>query len=432
MNQNVDKMVHDSDVRTMNEKQRETDFLHKGLKDRQKEDKEMLGQIYQNQIDQAKKLKNNQYQMERELERRQIEKLKGIDPNEYNKLKKQAYSNELKQEIDQRNKFKQYEYDMKQQSVREAKQLMDEYAQKEIENELNFKNKFTKFDKNMEQRAREYNNYVMKPNIDKQCKLDMIEDKNVDEYNQRRAQDEMGREAWRKAQMLQTSTEQRNQMNEQHKMKKLNGEFKNIEVQRTSERVSEVNTFDNMLREDKKKRQDMYREMLSSQIQYNKGLKAMGNMTQVEKKLNKQDLKAYKNFGVIPNQKTNKPKKKISYEEEQRRLDAYGYGRYMRKVPTVGPIENYNANMSTMNQRSNSFAPMNRSFTRNSNGDGLGQHSTVQRDISAAPQSRRHQHSSRGNPSQRSLRNAGVISMAKEGRPAGSPSNVYQYRNPVL
>ena len=39
-----------------------------------------------------------------------------------------------------------------------------------------------------------------------------------------------------------------------------------------------------------------YKNMLDSQLQTKKNLTMFGNMTDVEKKLNKQDLHAYKNF----------------------------------------------------------------------------------------------------------------------------------------
>jgi hypothetical protein len=40
----------------------------------------------------------------------------------------------------------------------------------------------------------------------------------------------------------------------------------------------------------------MYRELLNTQIQYQKDLKGYGNMTELEKKMNRVDLAAYKNY----------------------------------------------------------------------------------------------------------------------------------------
>lgn len=88
-------MMHDNDVQVMTSKTKETDFIQRGLNDRQKEDKVMLGQIYQNQMDQQRKIKDNEIRMEKDLERMQIEKLQGIDPDAYNKLKKQVSLKEI-------------------------------------------------------------------------------------------------------------------------------------------------------------------------------------------------------------------------------------------------------------------------------------------------------------------------------------------------
>jgi hypothetical protein len=40
----------------------------------------------------------------------------------------------------------------------------------------------------------------------------------------------------------------------------------------------------------------MYRDILNTQLLYNKELQGYGNMTDVEKKINREDLIAYKNY----------------------------------------------------------------------------------------------------------------------------------------
>lgn len=433
--------MHDNDTNIMQNKKQETDFIQKSLIDRQKEDKNMLGQIYQNQIDQSKRLKDSEKKIEKELERMHIERLQGIDPEAYNKLKKKAYQNELRQELDQKSKMKQYDQVMREHSVRETKKMFDEYAKKEMMNEQNYRNKFQKFDQGMQKRLNDYNNYVMKPQLEKQNNISLIERKNIDDYNRRQAENEMRQDIVRKNQIHATSNEQKNQMNEKSKMKRLTNELGQIEGQRASDRVYEINSFDQMLKDDKKKRQEMYRQMLSSQIQYNNGLRAFGNMTKVEKQLNKDDLKAYKKFdnnqyAMIPgisNEKkffqresTSQPKR-MDHNEEQRRLEAYGYGRYLKKVPTAGPIENYNVGMAGSRQGNNSFNAMNRSYT----GGNLAKDNPYHnRDNTMVPDSRRHQMSPRS-PAPRTLRNAGAISVSHDnpnGRAAGSPSGSVLHR----
>jgi len=45
-----------------------------------------------------------------------------------------------------------------------------------------------------------------------------------------------------------------------------------------------------------RQRQEMYRSMLDGQITYNRELQGYGNMTKVEKALNRNDLNAYKSY----------------------------------------------------------------------------------------------------------------------------------------
>lgn len=402
-------MMHDNDTSVMQNKKQETDFMHQGLKERQNEEKFMLGQIYQNQINQTKQIRQNEKLMEKELEKMQIERTKAIDPEAYNKLKKKAYQQEIRQEVEQKTKFKQYDQAVREQSMRENRRLMDDYAQNEMMNENKYRNKFSNFDQNMQKRLKDYNNFVMKPQLEKQTNLSMIEKKNIDLYNKQRANQEDMQSMNRKQQLLATTNEIRNQMDEKRKMKHLNSQLKNIEVEKTTDRVYEINTFDQMLKDDKKKRQEMYRQMLNSQVQYNNSLKSYGNMTHMEKQMNKEDLKAFKRYdktqyGLIPgiNDKNSK------------------------NIISGIPKNSYQEGMSHSRSAGKGFSTMNRSYSgHNANSFNQGAPGNDE----AVPISRRFQvgTSPRSPPQQKpTLRNAGAISMSRDNanRPAGSPSGM--------
>lgn len=47
---------------------------------------------------------------------------------------------------------------------------------------------------------------------------------------------------------------------------------------------------------EKRAKQQMYRELLNTQIQYQQEMKGYGNMTELEKKLNRVELQAYKHY----------------------------------------------------------------------------------------------------------------------------------------
>ena len=47
---------------------------------------------------------------------------------------------------------------------------------------------------------------------------------------------------------------------------------------------------------ERKAKQNLYRELLDTQVQYQRELQGYGNMTEFEKKMNRVDLQAYKNY----------------------------------------------------------------------------------------------------------------------------------------
>lgn len=101
----------------------------------------------------------------------------------------------------------------------------------------------------------------------------------------------------------------------------------------------EIKSVDQKIMDEKRMKQQMYREMLQNQIDTNTKMKTLGNMTHVEKQMNKDDLRAYKeyknqNFSMVPGiNNENKiafsppKKKKERYEQEKSWLSNYGFQR---------------------------------------------------------------------------------------------------------
>lgn len=58
----------------------------------------------------------------------------------------------------------------------------------------------------------------------------------------------------------------------------------------------QLNFNDSASKEDKMKKQQIYKEILDQQRQFNQELQGYGNMTNVEKAMNREDLIAYKHF----------------------------------------------------------------------------------------------------------------------------------------
>lgn len=60
--------------------------------------------------------------------------------------------------------------------------------------------------------------------------------------------------------------------------------------------ITQNQIVEEAIKGDKKAKQQMYRDLLNTQMQYQKELRGYGNMTELEKKLNRVDLMAYKNY----------------------------------------------------------------------------------------------------------------------------------------
>jgi hypothetical protein len=60
--------------------------------------------------------------------------------------------------------------------------------------------------------------------------------------------------------------------------------------------LSQNQLIEQALNGERKAKQALYRELLNTQIQYQKELRGYGNMTELEKKMNRVDLAAYKNY----------------------------------------------------------------------------------------------------------------------------------------
>ena len=60
--------------------------------------------------------------------------------------------------------------------------------------------------------------------------------------------------------------------------------------------INQNKQIENVVSGERKAKQILYRELLDTQLQYAKELKGYGNMTEFEKKMNRVDLQAYKNF----------------------------------------------------------------------------------------------------------------------------------------
>lgn len=101
--------------------------------------------------------------------------------------------------------------------------------------------------------------------------------------------------AHKQEQLMNTNNTIQKQVSEKRNQGQLDNQIFGIESQRVQQKAQEIRAVDNYIRSEKKKRQLLYRDMLGSQIDFKNKIQMQGNMTAVEKQLNRPDLKAYQN-----------------------------------------------------------------------------------------------------------------------------------------
>lgn len=90
-------------------KQNEHSIISSALNEQKQVEKSMLSTIYKQQMQENDIWWKQQQELNLELERRILENAKGYDPSMNEKLKWEAYKAELEKELEQRNKMKELE-----------------------------------------------------------------------------------------------------------------------------------------------------------------------------------------------------------------------------------------------------------------------------------------------------------------------------------
>jgi hypothetical protein len=126
------------------------------------------------------------------------------------------------------------------------------------------------------------------------------------------------------------------QLEDKDRLRHLEREMKGVELDEMQLKAHEYQNFESMKQTIQKQKKLSYKEMLDNQINVRNQLRLYGNMTSVEKQMNKQDLEAYKNYraqynSLIPginNMKTmvmNGAATSRKPDDKLQRLDKHGY-----------------------------------------------------------------------------------------------------------
>lgn len=248
---------------------------------------------------------------------------------------------------------KENERKKQQMELRESQNLIEDSTKKSYDREAQYKSRYKHFNQFQDKVAQSYAKNVLSPEIEKKSKLDSIVKKQVDERN--RKIDEMDRykktfyNQWNQS----TKNVIVNQMTHQRDKAKDEQDKREFERKERYLRQSAIETAEFLEQQQKKTLQSKYKEMLDNQRKIKDGYKAYGNMTDVEKSMNKNDLLAWKNYdyttyAMIPG--FNSANLKLSNKVEQEK---------MGKVKTRDldkQVKRLNIYQNTLNKVHNDFS----------------------------------------------------------------------------
>lgn len=309
-------------------------------------------------------------------------------------------------------------------TVDEQKKLMSEYEMKQQAKDWQFGQRYNNFNRFQNQIEKSYHQQVSSPQRDKEMKFNQIIRKQEQEAKLKAEYEAQNREAaqknWRSSNRAfierqirdkQTSNKQKGESEFEADYRKRLAHEKN---------VNEVEFFEKFK---KKQEQNNYKDMLDTQMKVSKQAKLYGNMTGVEKSLNKDDLFAWKNYdhhtyALIPGlNSSSKPvpekilvdkqlhKRDRSFDEEQQRMNQFGLTRDVTLAKSQGPRTINMANSTRKLPDSMSLEPQ-RDINRIKHNV-----STAQRNSSPpqnmGPQESYNHSPMTGDPSQRSLLRSG-------------------------
>jgi hypothetical protein len=288
---------------------------------------------------------------------------------------KQILNNE-KQSHDQ---YKQNSSQSNAMNTQETRHLFEENEKRQQHRDQQFGQRYNNFNDFQGKINQSYYQQVKQPEMDKQYKLSQIIKKGETEAKQRaemaEAQKQNAHKNWR---MSNRATLEKQMFDKQSGKKAGETEFE-VDLHKRMEHESNLKEVEYFEKFNKKTGQNSYKQMLDNQLKATKQRQMYGNMTGVEKSLNKNDLTAFKHYdqntyALIPglNSSTKPVSNKVmmdkqahkrdrSFDDEAHRMNQFGITRDV----TLAPSQSVGYNSSSRkvpNVPSFSHEPMNRSM----------------------------------------------------------------------
>lgn len=328
-------------------KKEESDNIEFANQERKKQMQKLLAEDYEKTM-RMKKDQNN-YEKMSDLQNgmmanqkasRELDYLKNGDL-EKRKMIKELLDNDKLMHDGQ--KFQQYRQQTN--GTEEAKKLLEEREKRESLRDNAFSSRYSKFNEFQNKVAQSYSQQVLYPTMEKEMEFNRVLRK-----QELDAKKKIENEIAMKNKVKQEWTKDTKMgLDKQLKVKddgsKAADALYQYEENNTKAIVRDLAGLDMIEKSEKKARQIKYKEMLDNQAKTRQNMKMYGNMTGIEKQLNKNDLSAFKHYdnktyALIPglNSVSYSPSKKVaedkalkqvgrSFEEMDHRMNQFGLTR---------------------------------------------------------------------------------------------------------
>jgi hypothetical protein len=256
----------------------------------------LLHANYENDMQNRNKNLWNQKMSRLDEEKRAIEEnQRRMDEENKKKTDKVAfYQNMLQNDMKAAEAQRQLQYDMQARDKDDYKDMMKRNEQKQMVKEMNYRNFYKMTAENQKSLEDIHRKVVLSPEMEKQKARDDMVQRGIEEVNQRNIDKELAKKRLRdelSADMQGALASQVTYKDYLAEMEKLQKKYGKEEVLK---QLMDYQTFLVYQRGKKQQNQNLYKDMLDKQTQENEEKWKLNKMTKEEKKLNFDDLQAYK------------------------------------------------------------------------------------------------------------------------------------------
>eukprot|EP00347_Sterkiella_histriomuscorum_P007113 403350214 len=213
------------------------------------------------------------------------------------KLKKDTFTRQFQDDLAEKQRMKQLESQQKDYEKDEVRRMHDYNSQKQMQNQVEFRERLNKFNEVEKMKQAVYQRSVDMSPQKKSYQLSNDNNQDVNSFLKQIQDMDVKGQDLRKNYHQNTNDMLKNQMIQKEQQRSLERQNQQVEQQVQKEYSLNLNQSNVDKFHERKRQQQQYRELLNSQIKVqNQMFAGYGNMTNVEKKLNRADLLAYKSY----------------------------------------------------------------------------------------------------------------------------------------